>query len=57
MPEGPEGYGMFDVNHLRQFWSLTSQQKENEHLSLIQNLQDQKKQLGQKITEYELTES
>ena len=24
MPEGTEGYGMFDVNHLRQFWSLTS---------------------------------
>lgn len=23
MPDGPEGYGMFDFNHLKQFWTMT----------------------------------
>ena len=57
MPEGSEGYGMFDVNHLRQFWTLTSQSKENEQLAMIQGMQDSKKQLADKITEYEIKES
>jgi len=35
MPEGPDGYGMFDINHLRQFWTLNQKAKENEHLSLV----------------------
>ena len=40
MPEGPEGYGMFDFNHLRQFFTLAAQAKENEQLSLVQTMQD-----------------
>ena len=35
MPEGPEGYGMFDYNHLRQFWTMTKQNQELEHISVI----------------------
>ena len=35
MPEGPDCYGMFDINHLRQFWTLNQKAKENEHLSLV----------------------
>lgn len=53
MPEGQEGYGLYDYNHLRQFWTLTKQNQDNEHLSVIQNLQDQKKILDDKIKNYE----
>ena len=35
MPDGQEGYGMFDYNHIRQFWTLTKQNKENEHLAIM----------------------
>lgn len=44
---------MFDYNHLRQFWTLTKQNQDNEHLSVIQNLQDQKKMLDDKIKQYD----
>jgi predicted transcriptional regulator len=57
MPEGAEGYGMFDINHLRQFFTLTAQSKENEQLSLVQTMQDQKKILADKIGEYEERET
>ena len=43
MPEGAEGYGMFDFNHLRQFWTLTAQTKENDELALQQSMEEQKK--------------
>ena len=36
MPEGQEGYGMFDYNHLRQFYLMTQQAKETEHLNTLQ---------------------
>ena len=49
MPQGQEGYGMFDYNHLRQFWTLTKQNKENESLSILQTMQDEKKFLTDKI--------
>lgn len=53
MPEGSEGFGMFDFNHLRQFWTLTKQNQENEHLAMLETMQDQKKIMAQKILEYE----
>ena len=53
MPQGQEGYGMFDYNHLRQFWTLTKQNKENESLSILQTMQDEKKFLTDKIQDYE----
>ena len=56
MPEGAEGYGMFDFNHLRQFWTLTAQNKENDDLALQQSMEEQKKLLAQKISECELKE-
>ena len=57
MPEGPEGYGMFDFNHLRQFYTLTAQAKENDQLAIQQTMQDQKKIMAEKIQEYEIRES
>lgn len=56
MPEGAEGYGMFDFNHLRQFWTLTAQTKENDDLALHQTMEEQKKLLVEKIQEYEAKE-
>lgn len=53
MPEGSEGYGMFDYNHIRQFWTLTQQNKENEHLAIMQAMQDEKKLLADRIKELE----
>jgi hypothetical protein len=29
---------MFDYNHLRQFWTLLKQNKENESLSILQTM-------------------
>ena len=49
MPDGNEGYGMFDFNHLRQFWTLLKQNKENEQLGMMQAMQDEKKFLTDKI--------
>ena len=56
MPEGSEGYGMFDYNHIRQFWTLTQQNKENEHLAIMQAMQDEKKLLCDRIKELESTQ-
>ena len=53
MPEGPDGYGQFDYNHIRQFWMLTKKNQENENMAIIEAMQDQKKILAQKIQEYE----
>ena len=53
MPEGQEGYGMFDYNHIRQFWTLTQQNKENEHLAILQAMQDEKKLFCDRIQELE----
>lgn len=46
MPEGPDGYGMFDFDHIKQFWMLTKQSSENENISIMENMQDQKKLLA-----------
>jgi len=40
MPEGSDGYGMFDYNHLRQFYTLMKQNVENEQLGQLQAMQD-----------------
>ena len=53
MPEGPDGYGQFDYNHVRQFWMLTKKNQENEHMAIIEAMQDQKKILAAKIQDYE----
>ena len=36
MAEGPDGYGQFDYNHVRQFWMLTKKNQENEHMAIIE---------------------
>ena len=56
MPNGEQGYGLFDYNHIRQFWTLTQQNKENEHLAIMQAMQDEKKMLLDKIKELEATQ-
>ena len=38
MPEGQEGYGMFDFSHLKMFWTLVQKKTENSHLSEVQNM-------------------
>ena len=53
MPNGEQGYGLFDYNHIRQFWTLTQQNKENEHLAIMQAMQDEKKMLLDRIKELE----
>ena len=53
MPEGNEGYGMFDFNHIRQFWNLMKQKKDNEQLGMMQAMQDEKKFLTDKIQQQE----
>jgi hypothetical protein len=46
MPEGQEGYGQFDYNHVRQFWMLLKKNQENDHMTIIEAMQDQKKILA-----------
>jgi hypothetical protein len=57
MPDGPEGYGLFDVNHLRQFWMLTQQSKENEQLTIVQGLKDLNKKLEEQLRNLEQKDS
>ena len=45
MPEGQEGFGMLDYNHLRQFWTLEQQKRDNENMSIVMGLQEQEEQL------------
>ena len=47
---------MFDINHLRQFYTLSQQSKENENLLIVQTMQDQKAIMADKIAQYELRE-
>ena len=44
-PQGPEGYGLLDYNHIRQFYQLQMQNRETEHKTLIDALQEEKKML------------
>mmetsp|Transcript_40661 Transcript_40661/g.62004 ORF Transcript_40661/g.62004 Transcript_40661/m.62004 type:complete len:215 (+) Transcript_40661:16-660(+) len=53
MPEGPDGFGMLDLNHLNEFWVMTKKNQENEHLVIVESLQEQKKMLAQRIQDYE----
>jgi hypothetical protein len=54
MPEGPEGYGQFDYNHLRQFYNLTQQTKDSEHLAQLELMQQNKTMLTDKIRNFEM---
>lgn len=53
MPEGAQGFGMLDYNHLRQFWTLNQQTIDNKHLFEVQGLQDKIKSLNERISDYE----
>ncbi len=53
MPEGPDGFGMLDLNHLNEFWVMTKKNQENEHLVIVESLQEQKKMRAQRIQDYE----
>lgn len=51
LPEGQ--YGLYDIDHLRQFWTLYKSQAENENGHIIEVMKEEKKVMYEKISRAE----
>lgn len=46
-------YGLYDIEHIRSFWTLLKSQTENESTHIIEIMKEEKKVMYQKISQYE----
>ena len=46
-------YGLYDVDHLKSFYTLVSSQAESENLLMLETMKEEKTILCQKIQDYE----
>jgi hypothetical protein len=52
LPETAE-FGLYDIEHLRQFWTHLKSQNDNESTHIIEVMREEKQMLMQKIHQYE----
>jgi hypothetical protein len=52
LPETGE-FGLYDIDHLRQFWTHLRSQSDNESTDIIEVMREEKQMLMQKIHNYE----
>ena len=48
-----QSFGLYDIEHLRQFWTLMKTQTDNESTHIIAVMREEKQMLMQKIQTYE----